>query len=568
MEGFGPSDPHGGHGHLRASHTSHAFANAQDNLQDYYDFYWASLHLKTELMHCRSKFRPIGSCAPIIVVVKYTIMHLAILRTAFGINALALFPDDVPLLETLRADVPKARSSLYLKDIATTMTLLSDDLISLDRAFHNYGDIFTDEKLATIIDLLTDDLEIGALSTQDDIRKIVPVEEIQLHLHSLLRNLSGRFLDLEFHLKEFVSEGGFSGLSGLPVISSTLQNKDSRYLTMTTIATFFSGVTATMMQMSYQNNTNSIEIATNAFLLSSIVFSVSSAVASLLTMAWNRSVVRRPEKVLPRWADAWLQKWPIFSLLISGLFFSAALCCFVISSSQGLISQVLTYIFVALNGIELAFLAVWLIFEEWRVRHLPGRAGWEMTDGSLSLDIIDGLGAAIRFVFLGDRRAHGHTNTHPEDGNSKFQSWTHLGRKPSDPFGPNEYTHVLPVTYPLPQTSGEAFGPAQIEVPVLPTLPLRHEPLSDNRARFRSKNDRGVYSLPMANPIPDNAGWLRHEPQQPMIATNHARPAANLNHAGRRRIAPQQAPSGYELPGAKPIPDNTGWLRMPRNPHD
>ena len=60
---------------------------------------------------------------------------------------------------------------------------------------------------------------------------------------------------------------------------------------MTTIATFLSGVTATILQMTYQQTAGATAVATNTLLLSSLVFSVSSAVSSLLVMAWQRSVV-------------------------------------------------------------------------------------------------------------------------------------------------------------------------------------------------------------------------------------------------------------------------------------
>jgi hypothetical protein len=58
---------------------------------------------------------------------------------------------------------------------------------------------------------------------------------------------------------------------------------------MTTIAAFFSGVTATMIQFTYEENSNSLDIAVNSLLLSSLTCSVASAAHSLLVISWLSS---------------------------------------------------------------------------------------------------------------------------------------------------------------------------------------------------------------------------------------------------------------------------------------
>jgi hypothetical protein len=65
----------------------------------------------------------------------------------------------------------------------------------------------------------------------------------------------------------------------------------SRYLNMTTIAAFFSAVTATMIQFTYQVTATPLDVAVNTLLLLSLVFSVASAAHSLLVMAWRQSCV-------------------------------------------------------------------------------------------------------------------------------------------------------------------------------------------------------------------------------------------------------------------------------------
>ena len=65
----------------------------------------------------------------------------------------------------------------------------------------------------------------------------------------------------------------------------------SRCLNMTTIAAFFSGVTATIIQFTYEITATPLDVAVNTLLILSLVFSVASAAHSLLVMAWRQSCV-------------------------------------------------------------------------------------------------------------------------------------------------------------------------------------------------------------------------------------------------------------------------------------
>ena len=66
----------------------------------------------------------------------------------------------------------------------------------------------------------------------------------------------------------------------------------TRYVNITTIATFFSSVTATTLQMSTsidKENHSIVWDIVNLFWFISLVFSVSSGVSSLLGMTWRKS---------------------------------------------------------------------------------------------------------------------------------------------------------------------------------------------------------------------------------------------------------------------------------------
>ena len=65
----------------------------------------------------------------------------------------------------------------------------------------------------------------------------------------------------------------------------------TRYLTLTTIAIFFSSITATTLQFSYQQTTTRLDKSVNLLWFASLIFSISSGINSLLSMLWRRSIV-------------------------------------------------------------------------------------------------------------------------------------------------------------------------------------------------------------------------------------------------------------------------------------
>lgn len=75
------------------------------------------------------------------------------------------------------------------------------------------------------------------------------------------------------------------------MITTTQQNQASAYLIMTTIASFFSGVMATTLQLAFNQATAVIDNIVNVMLFSSLILSISSAVNSRLIMSWKRSFI-------------------------------------------------------------------------------------------------------------------------------------------------------------------------------------------------------------------------------------------------------------------------------------
>ena len=82
-------------------------------------------------------------------------------------------------------------------------------------------------------------------------------------------------------------------ISALPMfLAEEKERATTRYVNITTIATFFSSVTATTLQMSTsidKENHSIVWDVVNLFWFISLVFSVSSGVSSLLGMTWRKS---------------------------------------------------------------------------------------------------------------------------------------------------------------------------------------------------------------------------------------------------------------------------------------
>ena len=121
-------------------------------------------------------------------------------------------------------------------------------------------------------------------------------------------------------------------------------------MNITTIATFFSSVTATTLQMSISDSSSGLLNIVNFFWFLSLVFSVSSGVSSLLGMTWRKSsmwVNYRPDQmqlpmdlirydtIKPPWLiKLWLDKAPMIFLIVSALMFIVGLNLFAYLSSQ------------------------------------------------------------------------------------------------------------------------------------------------------------------------------------------------------------------------------------------
>lgn len=81
-----------------------------------------------------------------------------------------------------------------------------------------------------------------------------------------------------------------TGSPGVPIIRFAQKHGATNLLNLSTVATFFSAVTATTMQFSYQLGNDSLAISVNCFWFASLVFSTAAAVNSLLGLTWKQAM--------------------------------------------------------------------------------------------------------------------------------------------------------------------------------------------------------------------------------------------------------------------------------------
>ncbi|THH11409.1 hypothetical protein EW145_g660 [Phellinidium pouzarii] len=86
---------------------------------------------------------------------------------------------------------------------------------------------------------------------------------------------------------------------GIPTIRFAQKHAAANLLNLSTVATFFSAVTATTLQFSFDAERAPAADAVNSFWFISLVFSIASAVNSLLGVTWKQAMYRSPGHRVP-----------------------------------------------------------------------------------------------------------------------------------------------------------------------------------------------------------------------------------------------------------------------------
>ncbi|KAG8955142.1 hypothetical protein FRC04_009599 [Tulasnella sp. 424] len=152
-------------------------------------------------------------------------------------------------------------------------------------------------------------------------------------------------------LKEFAGDGVKAIREAQDRSQSWLQN-------ISTVATFFSAVTATTLQYSMNGGQN-LGTVVRAFWVSSLILSIASAINSQLAMHWRTAMYRSPRGALPMWASFCLNHAPIACLVAAVLTFSVGLVAWTFASNLGIVVTACAITLTAATAIILVAVVVW-----------------------------------------------------------------------------------------------------------------------------------------------------------------------------------------------------------------
>lgn len=106
---------------------------------------------------------------------------------------------------------------------------------------------------------------------------------VQRYLHDLSSEMGDHLDSITSSLTMFLE-------IGIPTIRFAQKHAATNLLNLSTVATFFSAVTATTLQFSFNQTQTSLSSAVNSFWFCSLVFSIASAVNSLLGLTWKQAM--------------------------------------------------------------------------------------------------------------------------------------------------------------------------------------------------------------------------------------------------------------------------------------
>ncbi|KAF9459851.1 WD40-repeat-containing domain protein [Collybia nuda] len=188
-----------------------------------------------------------------------------------------------------------------------------------------------------------------------------------------LENYDGRFEDMsvrryvndltvEFceHIDTMLDSLSYFTETAIPMLAISQHHDPANIQNLTTVATFFSAVTATTLQFSYSQSDVQSSVV-NGFWFSSLVFSVASTVNLLLGALLMRVLYRTPVRV-PRPIYLWLYGSPLVFLVTAVACFSIGLVAFVYSSNQRRPVSVITTAFSAFSYLGIAVVLAWFAY--------------------------------------------------------------------------------------------------------------------------------------------------------------------------------------------------------------
>ncbi|KAG0696113.1 hypothetical protein DFH29DRAFT_1004842 [Suillus ampliporus] len=351
--------------------------------------------LDKELRNFANASRQLGSSVGILSSAFRLRERLAQILFLFRDNAADLFPRKVsrqqreclvnPNLMDRKRKARRRKGSMPGRIPANIEDSL--DLESLPEQFENFATAlmtflkclnefpeFTDEAVNTSIKSFEGDLKItearlSQVFNDRDSNSLISGQfkypAVQRYVHDLTAEMGEHIDSITGTLSMFIEVG-------VPTIRFAQKHGAANLLTLSTVATFFSAVTATTLQFSYSQTGDILSDGVNAFWFSSLVFSIAAAVNSLLGLSWKQAMYRSPGDRVPWWVLIWIKRSPLIFLVMSVACFSAGLVLFTYSTNQGKVTSTITTVFTAFTSFGLAAVSAWFASERWTFVHHRG----------------------------------------------------------------------------------------------------------------------------------------------------------------------------------------------------
>ncbi|KAG6908170.1 hypothetical protein DXG01_005870 [Tephrocybe rancida] len=292
---------------------------------------------------------------------------------------------------------PTVNENLDLEDFPSQLKLLAKDLATFLTCLNEFPE-FTDESVNASICAFEGDLEYWASCLKEYAGQFRH-QSVQRYIHDLSLEMGEHIDSITSTLSMFIEVG-------VPTIRFAQKHGATNLLNLSTVATFFSAVTATTLQFSFQLPHKPVSDAVNCFWFASLVFSIAAAVNSLLGLTWKQAMYRSPGDRVPWWVLIWIKRSPLVFLVMSVACFSIGLCCFAYASEQAFATSTLTTVFTAFTSFGLAAVSAWFASERYiYLRHQGSK--WlsdALTEYSTMLMSLPGMEQTKEFLVLsGDR---------------------------------------------------------------------------------------------------------------------------------------------------------------------
>ncbi|KAL4062342.1 hypothetical protein J3A83DRAFT_4110084 [Scleroderma citrinum] len=460
-------------------------------------------NLDKELRNFANAARQLGSSVGILSSAFKLRERLTKILFLFRENAASLFPRRItrhskesllnPNLmdrkrrhSTWRIHRPPPVTKLILEDNLQPETLPSQfqsfakDVVTFLDCLNEFPE-FNDEAVDQSMKAFEGDLKYWA-SCLDEYKTQFRSAAVQRYVHDLTSEIGDHIDNITVTLSMFIE-------IGVPTIRFHQQHAAANLLNLSTVATFFSAVTASTLQFSSPQTGSVLADAVNAFWFSSLVFSIAASVNSLLGLTWKQAMYRSPGHRVPWWVLIWIKRSPLVFLVMSVACFSSGLMLYTYSSHQG---PVTSTIITVVTSFGLAAVSAWFASERWIFVQHSGQK-WlgdvisDFTNHVADLRLVravrsvtDWLGGCISAVFTRCRRLVVWVNVTP----------THKEKDDLPLYGD---PHQLRARHPIPPPNYRHN--TQETIPPLPHQDIAFSSCSDLTERRMSADERSEDSV-------------------------------------------------------------------------